>query len=61
MYLTVRFTAEILWKDEEYMSKIVVWIGAFHSMCNFIGTVRKLFKDAGLTDIAVDSAVNAEG
>ena len=50
----MRVTAEILWKDEEYMSKIVVWIGAFHSMCNFIGTVGKLF-------IAVDSAVNAEG
>ena len=30
-------------------------------MCNFIGTVGKLFKDAGLKDIAVDSAVNAEG
>ena len=55
----MRVTAEILCKDEECMSKIVVWIGAFHSMCNFIGTVGKLFKDAGLKDIAVDSAVNA--
>ena len=43
------------------MCKIVVWMGAFHSMCHFLGTVGKLFKDAGLKDIAVDSAVNAEG
>ena len=43
------------------MSKIVVWMGAFHSMCHFLGTVGKLFKDAGLKDIAVDSTVNAEG
>ena len=57
----MRVTAEILWKDEEYMSKIVVWIGAFHSMCNFIGTVGKIFKGAGLNDITVDSTVNSEG
>ena len=57
----MRVTAEILWKDEEYMSKIVVWIGAIHSMCNFIGTVGKLFKDTGLKNIAFDSAVNAQG
>ena len=57
----MRVTAEILCKDEEYISKIVVCMGAFHSMCNFLGTVGKMFKDAGLKDIAVDSAVNAEG
>ena len=56
----MRVTAEMLWKDEEYMSKTVVWMGAFHSMLNFLGTVGKIFKDAGLKDIAVDSAVNAE-
>ena len=38
-----------------------MWMGAFHSMCHFLGTVGKLSKDAGLKDIAVDSAVNAEG
>ena len=57
----MRVTAEILWKDKEYMSKIVVCMGAFHSMCNFLGTVGKIFKDTGLKDIAVDSAVNAKG
>ena len=57
----MRVTAEILWKDEENMSKIVVWMGAFHSMCHFLGIAGKLFKDAGLKDIAVDSTVNAEG
>ena len=38
-----------------------MWMGAFHSMCNFQTTVGKIFKNAGLKDIAVDSAVNAEG
>ena len=38
-----------------------MWMGAFHSMRNFLETVGKIFKDAGLKDIAVDSAVNAEG
>ena len=36
-------------------------MGAFHTMCNFLGTVGKIFKNDGLKDIAVDSAVNAEG
>ena len=40
----MRVTAEILWKDGEYMSKIVVWIGAFHSMCNFLGTVERYLR-----------------
>ena len=45
---------EILWKDEEKMRTIIVWMGAFHTICNFLGTIGKRFKDAGLRDIAVE-------
>ena len=41
--------------------RIHEWMGAFHSMCNFLGTVGKIFKDAGLKDIVIDSTVDAEG
>ena len=47
-----------IWKDEEKMCTIIVRMGAFHTICNFLG---KRFKDAGLRDIAVESGVIAEG
>ena len=40
----MRVTAEIIWKDEEYMSKIVKWMGAFHSMCNVLGKLETYLK-----------------
>ena len=52
---------EILWKDEEKMRTIIVHMGAFHTICNFLATIGKRFKDAGLRDVAVESAVIAEG
>ena len=52
---------EILWKDEEKMRTIIVRMGAFHTICNFLATIGKRFKDAGLRDVAVESAVIAEG
>ena len=39
----------------------IVGISAFHTICNFLVTIGKLFKDTGLRDIAVWSAVIAEG
>ena len=51
---------EILWKDEEKMRTIIVRMGAFHTICNFLATNGKRFKDAGLRDVAVESAVIAE-
>ena len=39
----------------------IVGMGAFHLICNFLVTIGKRFKDTGLRDIAVESAVIAEG
>ena len=52
---------EILWKDEEKMRTIIVRMGAFHTICNFLATIGKRFKDAGLRDVAVESAVMQKG
>ena len=38
-----------------------VGMGAFHSICYFLVTIGKRFKDTGLRDIAVESSVIAEG
>ena len=39
----------------------IVEMDAFHSICNFLVTIGKRFKDTWLRDIAVESAVIAEG
>ena len=36
-------------------------MSAFHLICNFLVTIGKRFKDTGLRDTAVGSAVSAEG
>ena len=39
----------------------IVAMGAFHTICNFLVTIGKRFKDTELRDIASESAVIAEG
>ena len=39
----------------------IVGMGAFHSICNFLVTIGERFKDIGLRDIVVESAVIVEG
>ena len=36
-------------------------MGAFHTLCNFLGIIGKRFLDAGLRDLAVESEVITEG
>ena len=43
------------------MQTKIVGMGAFHSICNFLVTIGKKFKDTGLRDIEVELAVIAEG
>ena len=43
------------------MRTIIVGMGAFHTISNFLVTIEKRFKDTGFRDKAVESAVIAEG
>ena len=52
---------EILWKDEEKTRSIILRMGTFHTLFNFMGTIGKRFKDAGLRDLAVESRIITEG
>ncbi|CAM1326887.1 Uncharacterised protein r2_g3585 [Pycnogonum litorale] len=36
-------------------------MGNFHTICNFMSSIGKMFGDAGLRDVAVESGVIAEG
>lgn len=52
--------ADVLWKNAKF-SKIVLRMGTFHTLCNFLSIIGKRFGSAGLRDIAVESGVIAEG
>ena len=52
---------EIAWKDEAKFQPLVLTMGAFHTICNLMGTIGKRFQDAGLRDLAIESGIVAEG
>ena len=54
-------TADITWKHQDKFQPIVLRMGVFHTICNFLGIIGKRFLDTGLRDLAVESEVIAEG
>ena len=52
---------EIQWQNQEEFKRIVVRIGAFHTICAFMAAIGKRFGDAGLSDILIESGIVASG
>lgn len=52
---------EIKWKNNEMFEKVVIRMGAFHTLCNLLSIIGKRFASAGLRDLAVESGIIAEG
>ena len=52
---------DITWKQPEKFQPIVLRMGVFHTICNFLGIIDKRFLGAGLRDLAFESDVIAEG
>ena len=45
-----------IWKDEEKMCTIIVLMGAFLTIRNFLGSIGKRFQGRGLRDVSVESS-----
>ena len=52
---------ELTWKHPHLFKELVIRMGDFHTVFNFMATIGKRFQDAGLRDLAVESDVIAEG
>ena len=52
---------QIRWKDINLQSRLVVRLGQFHTAKTFLAVLGKRFKDAGLSDILVESGTVAVG
>jgi hypothetical protein len=53
--------SEIIWKHKERYVNVILRMGAFHTICNFMSILGKRFMDAGLRDICIESGILAEG
>ncbi|KAK6168598.1 hypothetical protein SNE40_019797 [Patella caerulea] len=52
---------QIRWKDPELSKRLVIRLGEFHTTMAFLAIIGKVYKDAGLQDILIESDVVAQG
>jgi len=52
---------EIIWAQADRFQNVFPMMGNFHTVCNLLSIIGKLFGDAGLRDLAVESGAIAEG
>ena len=53
--------SEIIWKHNGAYCNIILRMGAFHTICNFMSILGKRFQDGGLHDICIESGILGEG
>ena len=53
--------AEVIWKQPQQFSHIVLRLGVFHTICPLLAVIDKRFGDAGLRDAAIEPGIIAEG
>ncbi|XP_047124615.1 uncharacterized protein LOC124807117 isoform X1 [Hydra vulgaris] len=51
----------VRWKTEEYLSRIVVRLGDFHMLMSYCSGISKIYADAGMQDIFIESGIVASG
>ncbi|XP_047140035.1 uncharacterized protein LOC124815407 [Hydra vulgaris] len=51
----------VRWKTEEYLSRIVVRLGDFHMLMSYCSGISKIYADAGMQDIFIESGFVASG
>ena len=46
-------TAEVIWKQPQQFSHIVLRFSVLHTICNLLAVIGKRFGDAGLHDVGI--------
>ena len=52
---------DIQWENAERFSKVVINLGAFHTMCSFMGSIGKFMAGSGFEEIIIEAEVCASG
>ena len=51
----------LVWQYSEQFSKIIVRMGVFHTIFSLFGTVWKMMKGSGFSEIVIESGICASG
>ena len=51
----------LVWQYTEQFSKVIVRMGVFHTICSLFGTVGKMMKGSGFSEIVIESGICASG
>ena len=49
------------WAHQNKFKSIILRLGTFHTICTYLAVIGRRFGDAGITDVAIESEVIAEG
>ena len=44
---------EFVWQNQEAFQNVILWMGTFHAICNFLSILDKPFGEAWLRELAV--------
>ena len=51
----------LVWQYYEKFSKVILRMGVFHTICSLFGTLGKMTKGSGLSEIIIESGICANG
>jgi hypothetical protein len=51
----------VAWNDPEQFGNVVIHLGAFHTICSFLGSLGKMVAGSGFEDLLIDSGICASG
>ena len=52
---------DVQWDKPEKYAKLVIHLGAFHTMCSYMGSIGKMMTGSGFEDVLIESGLYASG
>jgi len=52
---------DIQWNTPDKYSKLIIHLGAFHTMCSYMGAIGKMMTGSGFEEILIESGICASG
>ena len=60
-YAAARMAYDIVWEKPTLYSNVLVHMGAFHTMCSYMGSLGKMMNGSGFEEILIEAGVCASG
>jgi len=60
-YAAARMAYDIVWEKPTLYSNVIVHMGAFHTMCSYMGSLGKMMTGSGFEEILIEAGVCASG